>query len=164
MSKRRRSYEAGHRPKFLVIIDGTPESAVAIRYAGRRAARYAAGVAMLAVIAPPEAPPILGVGSIMEAEASAEAQEMLDVAATAMRAIAGVDPQLIIRIGAKADEIVKMILEDEDVAVLVLAAGVGKDGPGPLVSSLAAKGAATFPVPIVIVPGHLQPDEIDALA
>ena len=68
MSKRRRSYESGHRPKYLVIIDGTPESAVAIRYAGRRAARFAAGVTMLTVVAPPEALPILGVGSLMEAE------------------------------------------------------------------------------------------------
>ncbi|MET0606710.1 MAG: universal stress protein [Beijerinckiaceae bacterium] len=164
MSKRRRSYEAGHRPKYLVIIDGTPESAVAIRYAGRRAARFAAGVSMLTIVTPPEAPPILGVGSLMEAEATEEAQERLDAAATGMRALAGVEPVTIIRIGSKADEIIKLIDEDEDIAILVLAAGTGKEGPGPLVSSLAAKGVATFPIPIVIVPGHLQPDEIDALA
>ena len=164
MSKRRRSYEAGHRPKYLVIIDGSPEAAVAIRYAGRRASRVSAGVAMLAIVSPPEAPPILGVGSIMEAEASAEAQAMLDAAGAGMRAISGVEPQTIIRIGGKAEEIVKLIDEDEDIAFIVLAAGIGKEGPGPLVQTLAAKGAATFPIPIVIVPGHLQPEEIDALA
>lgn len=164
MSKRRRSYESGHRPKYLVIVDGAPESVVALRYAGRRASRVTAGVVLLSVVAPPEAPPILGVGSLMEAEATEEAQCMLDDAATAMREIAGVEPQTFTRVGAKADEILKLIDEDEDIAFLVLAAGVGKEGPGPLVSSLAAKGAATFPIPIVIVPGHLQPDEIDALA
>ena len=31
----------------------------------------------------------------------------------------------------------KLIEEDEDIAVLVLAAATGKDGPGPLVASLA---------------------------
>lgn len=164
MSKRRRSYESGHRPKYLAIIDGTPESAVAVRFAGRRASRITAGVALLSVVAPPEAPPILGVGSLMEAEATEEAQGMLDEAAESMRQIAGVEPQTMIRIGAKADEILKLIDEDEDIAFLVLAAGVGKEGPGPLVSSLAGKAAATFPIPIVIVPGHLKPDEIDALA
>lgn len=164
MSKRRRSFESGHRPKYLVIVDGTPECAVALRYAGRRASRVTAGVALLSVVAPPEAPPILGVGSLMEAEATEEAQSMLDQASASMREIAGVEPQTIIRVGGKADEIVKLIDEDEDVAFLVLAAGIGKEGPGPLVSSLAGKGVATFPIPIVIVPGHLKPDEIDALA
>lgn len=164
MSKRRRSYESGHRPKYLVIIDGTPESAVALRFAGRRASRVTAGVSLLSVVAPPEAPPILGVGSLMEAEATEEAQGMMDQAAESVRQIAGVEPQTEIRVGAKADEILKLIDEDEDIAFLVLAAGVGKEGPGPLVSSLAGKAAATFPIPIVIVPGHLKPDEIDALA
>ncbi|MBN9062832.1 MAG: universal stress protein UspA [Rhizobiales bacterium 65-9] len=164
MSKRRRSYESGHRPKYLAIVDGTPESAVALRYAGRRASRVTAGVALLSVVPMPEAPPILGVGSLMEAEATEEAQTLLDQAAERMRALAGVEPQTMVRVGAKADEILKLIDEDEDIAFIVLAAGTGKDGPGPLVSSLAGKAAATFPIPIVIVPGHLQPEEIDAMA
>ncbi|HEU6441817.1 MAG TPA: universal stress protein, partial [Microvirga sp.] len=50
------------------------------------------------------------------------------------------------------------------VSFLVLAAGSGKEGPGPLVSTLAGKAASTFPVPIVIVPGNLTDEEIDALA
>ena len=38
------------------------------------------------------------------------------------------------------------------------------DGPGPLVSTLAAKSPGTFPVPIVIVPGAMTDEEIEALA
>ena len=53
---------------------------------------------------------------------------------------------------------------DEDISLLVLAAGTGRDGPGPLVSALAGKGAGTFPIPVAIVPGHLADEEIDALA
>jgi len=34
MVKRRRSYETGHRPKFLAVVDGSVESAKAIRFAG----------------------------------------------------------------------------------------------------------------------------------
>ena len=37
------------------------------------------------------------------------------------------------------------------------------EGPGPLVSLLAGK-AGHFPVPIVIVPGHLDDQGIDALS
>ena len=64
----------------------------------------------------------------------------------------------------KADEVLKVIDEDEDIAVLVLAAGVGKEGPGPLVSSIVATGSASFPIPITIVPGNLSDEELDALS
>jgi hypothetical protein len=46
----------------------------------------------------------------------------------------------------------------------MLAAGSAKEGPGPLVSTLAGRAAASFPIPIVIVPGSLTDEEIDALA
>jgi hypothetical protein len=38
------------------------------------------------------------------------------------------------------------------------------EGPGPLVSTIAGKSASTFPIPVVIVPGGLTDEEIDALA
>ncbi len=47
--------------------------------------------------------------------------------------------------------------------MLVLAAGTGAEGPGPLVSTLAGRGAGSFPIPITIVPGHLSDAEIDAM-
>jgi nucleotide-binding universal stress UspA family protein len=71
----------------------------------------------------------------------------------------------VIREGKKVDEILKLIDEDEDIAVLVLGAAVDAKGPGPLVSSLAAgKAAGTHPVPITIVPGNLTLDDLLALA
>lgn len=164
MSRRRRSYEAGHRPKVLIIVDGSPESAVSIRYAGRRAARTGAGVVMLSVVDPPEALPILGVSGVMEDEALADAQDALDGAAARLKEITGVEAQTAPRIGKKLDTIRAVLDEDEDIASLVLAAGTGKDGPGPLVAAMASRGAANLPVPVIIVPGDLTPEEIDALA
>ena len=49
------------------------------------------------------------------------------------------------------------------VAILVLAAGAGKEGPGPLVGAVAGKGAA-FPIPVTVVPQNLSDEEIDSLA
>jgi hypothetical protein len=43
----------------------------------------------------------------------------------------------VVREGTTADEILGLIEDDEDIAILVLAAGTGKDGPGPLVASVA---------------------------
>ena len=50
MSIKRRSYEAGHSPKFLVVIDDTPECDRAVYFASRRALRTGASVIMLRVI------------------------------------------------------------------------------------------------------------------
>ena len=44
------------------------------------------------------------------------------------------------REGKPTEEIHKLIEEDQDIAILVLAAGAGKEGPGPLVASIAGKG------------------------
>jgi nucleotide-binding universal stress UspA family protein len=100
----------------------------------------------------------------MRAEAEEEATTRLDAAAGVARAAAGVEPERMIRLGEPATEILDVIRDDEDIAFLVLAAGSGGDGPGPLVSAIAGHGAAAFPVPVVIVPGGLSDEEIDALA
>jgi nucleotide-binding universal stress UspA family protein len=163
MSRKRRSYESGHRPKYLVVIDDTPECDRAVYYASRRSARTNAGVVMLRVIGTEDRnQQWLGVADIMRAEAQEEAQAMLARSAARAQAIAGVAAEQVIREGETADEILKLIEEDEDIAILVLAAGTGKEGPGPLVADLSST-AATFPIPVAIVPGHLGDADLDAM-
>jgi nucleotide-binding universal stress UspA family protein len=164
MSGKRRSYESGHRPKFMVVVDETPECERAIRFAARRAARLGASMLMVAVTEPPESFEWLGVGDAMRAEAEEEATARLDAAAAAARAAAGVEPERMVRLGEPAAEILEVIRDDEDVAFLVLATGSGGEGPGPLLSAIAGQAAAAFPIPVVIVPGGLSDEEIDALA
>ncbi|HZH52651.1 MAG TPA: universal stress protein [Microvirga sp.] len=164
MSGKRRSYESGHRPKFMVVVDKTPECARAVHFASRRAARTGASMIMLAVVDPPDNFEWIGVGEAMIEEAREDAEKRLEEAAREARNAAGVEPEQVIRVGSRADEIIRLIEEDEDISFLVLAAGSAKEGPGPLVSTLAGRAASTFPVPIVVVPGGLSDEEIDALA
>jgi nucleotide-binding universal stress UspA family protein len=164
MVKRRRSYETGHRPKFLAVVDDSPECAKAVRFAARRCARVGATIVLLGVVTPPAEENWLGVGEVMRAEAEAEAEALIAAAAATVRSLAGLEPEKVVRTGIKADEVVKLIEADEDISLLVLAAGTGGNGPGPLVSALAGKSAGTFPIPVAIVPGHLADEEIDALA
>ena len=164
MSGKRRSYESGHRPKFMVVVDETPECARAVHFAARRASRTGASMLMLSVVDPPDNFEWIGVGEAMIAEAQEEAELRLEEAAKDARSSAGVEPEQVIVVGDKAASILKLIDEDEDISFLVLAAGTGKEGPGPLVSTIAGKAASTFPVPVVIVPGGLTDEEIDALA
>lgn len=164
MVKRRRSYETGHRPKFLAVVDDSAECAKAVRFAARRCARVGASIMLLGVITPPEHENWLGVGQVMQAEAEAEAQKLIETAAASVRALAGLEPEKVVRTGIKADELVKLIETDEDISLLVLAASTGRDGPGPLVAALSGKAAGNFPIPVAIVPGHLADEDIDALA
>jgi len=164
MSRKRRSYESGHKAKFLVIVDKTPECDRAVYYASRRAARVGVSVVLLRIIETHDhGQQWLGVADIMRAEAREEATAMLAKAAQRSNGIAGITPECVIREGKPHEEIVKLIEEDEDIAVLVLAAGIDSEGPGPLVSSL-GKTAGTFPIPVAIVPGHLTDDDLDAMS
>jgi len=161
---RRRSYESGHRPKYLVVVDGTPECDRAIVFAARRAARIGAGLVALTIPDDADFHHWLGVGDILKEEAEDAAMTMLEQAAQRSREIAGIEPEKVVRTGNKAEQIVDLINEDKDIAFLVLAASTGSEGPGPLVSLLAGKAAGTFPIPVVIVPGDMTDDEIGALA
>jgi nucleotide-binding universal stress UspA family protein len=148
----------------MVVVDETPECHRAVHFAARRASRTGASLVMLAAIDPPDNFEWIGVGEAMIAEAEDEAKKLLEEAAKEARSAAGLDPEQVIRVGDKATCIADIIDEDEDISFLVLAAGTSKDGPGPLVSTIAGKAASTFPIPIVIVPGSLTDEEIDALA
>jgi len=162
MSSKRRSYEAGHRRKYLVVIDDTEECDRAVYWAARRAGRTRSGVVMLRVIEPGDRnQQWLGVADLMMAEQMEAAKALLDKYAQRAQAIAKVKVDLVIREGMTSEQILMLIDEDADIGILVLAAGLGTEGPGPLVSTI-GKSAGTFPIPLAIVPGHLSDEDIDA--
>src|SRR5689334_4892077 len=162
MSKKRRSFEKGHKRKYLVVIDDTEECGRAVHWAAQRAGRTRSVVVMLRVIdTGDQGAQWLGVADIMRVEAMEAAKAMLNKAAEQAKKTAAVKVDMVIREGAVTEEIVNLIEEDADIGILVLAAGTGKEGPGPLVTHL-AKNAGNFPIPVAIVPGHLSDEEIDA--
>ena len=78
----------------------------------------------------------LGVADLMRAEAQEAANAVLDRFSARANGAAGITPERVIRDGDRSEEILKLIDEDLDIEILVLAAGTGKEGPGPLVSGL----------------------------
>ena len=163
MIRKRQSFEAGHKPKFLVVVDDTPECDRAIYYAGRRCARIGISVLLCRVIATKDRnQQWLGVADIMRQEAQDEARTVLAQAAARVKSIAGISAEQVIREGDTAEEVLQLIDEDDDIMVLVLAAGTGKEGPGPLVAALSTS-AGTFPISVAIVPGHLSDENLDAM-
>ncbi len=156
-------YDDAHLPrKFLVVIDGTPESRAALRWAERRAHSASGGLVLAAILEPGGFEHWLGVESLMKQEAREEAQGILVKLAEEVKKIAGREPETHILEGDKITEIVKLIDSDTTISTLVLAAGTDPEGPGPLVSALAT-GKAGFHIPVTIVPGELSDEQIDAL-
>ena len=72
-------------------------------------------------------------------------------------------PVLYVREGNPREELIKLINEEPQVSILVLAADTGPGGPGPLVSALTGKFVGRLRVPITIVPGHLSNEQIAAI-
>lgn len=163
MVSKRQSRLEGHRRKFMAVIDNTPESARAVRYAAMRAKNSGGGLVLIYVIADADFNQWIGVGEIMRAEAREEAEAVMAKVAQSVRETIGVEPELVVREGKATEQILQLIEEDRDIAILVLAASAAKEGPGPLVSSVAGRGTA-FPIPVTIVPEALTDEEIDALA
>ena len=156
---------AAKRRKVLVVVDGTPESEVAIHFASLRASHTDGIVTLLAVIEPGEAAQQwLGVKTIMQEEARAEAEELLHRLAAHVNEYAGIMPELVIREGRRTEQVMQLIAEDKDIAILVLAAGTGKEGPGPLVTMVASAADKSFPIPVTVVPGSLTEEAIRSLA
>ena len=177
MSTKRRSYESGHKPKCLVIVDDTPECDRAVYYAARWALRnggheratligqsYGGGVVMLRVIEIEDRnQQWRGVADIMRAEAHEEANAALDRASGRANGLAAITPERVVREGEPIAQILDVIDKDVDIATLVLAASGGAEGPGPIITAT-AKTAGTFPIPLTIIPGSLADDDLEALS
>ena len=164
MSTQRRSYETGHKPKCLVIVDDTAEWDRAVYYASRWAMRAGCGVVMLRIVETEDQnQQWLGVADIMRAEAEENANAALDRAAARAKAIAGIAPERVIREGDPTEQILEVIQQDHDISMLVLAANPGAEGPGPLITTI-ANTVGSFPIPVIIVPGELADADIDALS
>lgn len=153
--------------KFLVVVDDSPEFEGALRYASRRARSTGGHVVLLRVI-PPAASDAhwAGVREEIERQTRAEAEAELNRWAGEAAERSGSTPILLIERGEPQACIRKVVGEDNDIKILVLAAGEGSRGPGPLVAAVVKQGAAFTgrKLPVTIVPGALTEQDIEDLA
>ena len=153
--------------KFLVVVDDSPEFSAALRYASRRARSTGGRVALLHVI-PAAASDAhwAGVREEIERQTRLDAEALLNLWAAEAAERSGATPLLLIERGDSQDAIRKVVGEDPEIKILVLAAGSGGRGPGPLVSAVVKQGAAFTgrKLPVTIVPGELTETDIEDLA
>ena len=149
---------------FLVVVDETPEHHLAVHYAARRAAHTGGRLALLHVIEPPDAQQWIAIEELAREERREEAEELMRKLCEQIAPVAGDMPMVYIREGRGRDELLALITEDPAISILVLGAGTGPEGPGPLITYLTGRGASRLRIPITIVPGGLTLEQIDALS
>ena len=149
---------------FLVVVDETAEHRLAVHYAARRAAHTGGRLALLHVVEPVEVQHWISVQELAREERREAAEQLMQQLCDEVLPVAGTVPVVYIREGRAQDELVALINEEPSISILVLAAGTGQSGPGPLVSFLTGKLAARLRIPITIGPGGLTAEQIDALS
>ena len=148
---------------YLVVIDESPESRTALRFAARRAAKTGGQVALLALVPPPEFVQWGGVQATIEEEARERAEGLVAAVAGETIEDAGIRPSIIVKQGDPVQSVRALLAERPDVHALVLGARA-KGGPGPLVAYFAGEAAGNLPCPLMVVPGGLSDAAIDLLS
>ena len=146
--------------KFLVLLEDTRESVVAIRFAARRAARIDAEVVVLSVIRAEDIAHGIGVADVMRAEAREQIEVHYEVYATWMREKVGITANLLIREGDPATELLSVVAEDPDISIVVM--GVGSEA-GPVAKRL-MRDVNALPCALTFVPSALSSERLDAIS
>lgn len=148
--------------KFLVLLDDSRECLNAMRFAAMRASNSGGAVVVLSVIPAAEIQHGFGVADVMRAEAQERIEAHFEVFAKWMRSRPKVEPELIIREGEPADELLAQINEDPEIGIVVLGLNSDKSGQNPVLTRL-LRDAAALTVPITIVPGDLSKERLEAI-
>lgn len=151
--------------KFLVVVDDSPEFEAALRYASRRARSTGGRVALLRVLPGGTDAHWSGVRDDIERELREEAEALLNRLGAEAAERSGAQPVFLIESGEPQAAIRKVVGEDAEIKILVLAAGTGPRGPGPLVAAVLKQGGfGGRKLPVTIVPGELTEADIEDLA
>jgi nucleotide-binding universal stress UspA family protein len=148
---------------YLVVIDDSPEARVALQFAARRAAKTNGGVEVLAIVEPQDFVQWGGVQAAIEEEQRLRIEASVAAAVGEIMDAAGIQPHIIVRSGEPVQVVRTLIGTRDDIDALVLGAAPAGN-PGPLVSNLTGTDAGKLPCPVMIIPGSLSDERLEALS
>ena len=133
-----------------------------MRFAAMRAANSGGGVVILSVIPPEEIQHGFGVAEVMRAEARERIEAHFEVFAKWMRSRPKVEPQLVIREGDVAEQLLSLIDEDGEIGIVVLGLSTESSAQNPVLNRL-MRDPASLPCPITIVPSGLSKERLESI-
>ena len=155
--------ESEARRTYLVVVDDSAESRVALRFAARRAAKTGGKIEVLGIAEPQDFVQFGGVQNAIEEEQRLRIEGVVSGAVGEILDESGMQANIIIRQG----EVVKTVREylegRDEVAALVLGAAPSGN-PGPLVANFTGNDAGLLPCPVMIIPGSLNDERLEQLS
>lgn len=138
---------------FLVVVDGSEELPVALRYAARRARDVAGRVALLSIVEPEGIETWGGVERALTDEAFDRARQDMAQHIKQVEELTGGEPLTFFRKGQRREVLLELLEKQPEISVLVLAAQTRDGGSNPLIKYLTSeKGLRRLKVPLIIVP------------
>ncbi len=150
-------------PTYLVVADDSEEFNVALHYACRQASVNGGHVSILYACWEEDFHHWGNVEARMRQELREQAEKFIWNIAKKANDLDGQIPSLCIREQEPLEAIRHVVDENHNIIMLILGGSVHSGGAGPLISQIMSKGLSKINVPIVIVPGHLDPAKLDSL-
>jgi len=153
------------KPKrtYLVVVDDSAESRVALRFAARRAAKTNGRIEVLGIVEPQDFVQFGGVQAAIEQEQRLRIEGVVSASIGETLDETGVEASIIIQQGEMVRSVSDYLAGRDDVAALVLGAAPGGN-PGPLVANFAGHDAGKLPCPLMIIPGSLSDERLEQLS
>ena len=151
------------KKKFLVVIDDSKELKNAIHFAAQRAKNTNGALSMLYVVNHAINAQWSKVEHLIEQEETSEAKKICRNWSQVIKNKFNIDTEIIIKLGNRKDEILKLLKEDKNIRFLVLATSGDGENPGPIIKSLLSSKMKDLSIPIVLVPGSMDEKDIDLI-
>tara|TARA_B100000963_G_scaffold209854_1_gene182793 strand:- start:14870 stop:15331 length:462 start_codon:yes stop_codon:yes gene_type:complete len=148
------------KKKFLVVIDDSEELENAIHFAAQRAKNTNGALAMLYVVDHAINAQWSKVENLIEQEETSEAKKICRNWSQLIKDKFNIDTEIIIKLGSKKEEILKLLKDDTNIRFLVLATSRDGENPGPIIKSLLSSKMSDLSIPIVLVPGSMDEKDI----
>lgn len=147
---------------YWIVVDGTPEKELALRYAAHRAKANSGRVALIYIMQEPMFQPWGRVQDKIKDETRQKVEEVMWSAANLVFELGGGMCSMHLAQGDRIEQIVSM-LNDNPASKAFILASSSKKNPGPLIKYFTTKGIGRMTVPLIILPKGLEADDIDYL-
>jgi len=148
---------------YLVVIDDSPEARAALRFAARRAAKTGGAVEVLAIVPPQDFVQWGGVQAAIEEEHRLRIEASVAANVGEIVDAAGIKPVIVVQQGEPVSAVRAYVGTRSDIAALVLAAAPSGD-PGPVVTNFTGTDAGKLPCIVMIIPGSMSDEQLEALS
>lgn len=148
---------------YLVVVDDSAESRVALRFAARRAAKTGGRIEVLGIVEPQDFVQFGGVQNAIEEEQRLRIEGVVSGAVGEILNECGMEANIIMRSGEVVRTVREYLDGRDEVAALVLGAAPSGN-PGPLVANFTGNDAGQLPCPVMIIPGSLSDERLEQLS